>query len=337
MQSNHPQQPLVTQFNLRTLGNSDLHLTRIGFGAWAIGGTGWSHGWGHQNDQDSIAAIRAAIDSGVNWIDTAAVYGMGHSEEVVAEALRDIPQNDRPYVFTKCVLHWTPDGEVYNVYTPEAIRQECEDSLRRLRVDVIDLYQIHWPPADGNAADIEAAWTTLAELQQAGKVRHIGVSNCNVAQLGLCQRIAPVTSLQPPYSLVDPHVQTDILPYCQQQGVGVINYSPMASGMLTGSMTRERAQSLPADDWRSRHPWFTEPGLTQNLALVDLLREIGEPHGVKPGIVAVAWTLANPAVTAAIVGARTAQQVQELAPALSFTLQPEDKARLDAAIATPRV
>jgi aryl-alcohol dehydrogenase-like predicted oxidoreductase len=310
----------------KRLGNSDLDITILGFGAWAIGGSGWQFAWGPQDDDQSIAAIRRSIDLGVNWIDTAAIYGLGHSEEVVARALEGV--RERPYVFTKCGLVPNEKGEPQRVLKADSIRRECEASLRRLKVDTIDLYQIHWPNED-----IEDAWTELARLKEAGKVRHIGVSNFNVAELERAIKIAPVASLQPPYSLIDRHVEAEILPFCLKHGVGVINYSPMYSGLLTGSMTAERAASLPADDWRSRSPEFKPPRLERNLALVEILREIGARHGRSPGEVAIAWTLRNPAVTGAIVGARSAEQVEGWVGAAALNLDEADFARINAFIA----
>ena len=292
----------------KQLGNSDLHITPVGYGAWAIGGSGWQFAWGAQDDNDSIAAIHRALELGVNWIDTAAVYGMGHSEEVVGRALKTW-QGPKPYIFTKCVMRWDAQGNVTKVFRADSIRQEAEDSLRRLGRDVIDLYQIHWPP-DPDSPELEEAWSTLAELKREGKVRWIGVSNFNVKQMRRAKSVAPVTSLQPPYSLINRGVEEDILPFCLREGIGVIVYSPMASGLLTGAMTRERASKLPKDDWRSRDPEFNEPKLSRNLALVEQLREIGQRHGRSPGEVAIAWTLRNPAVTGAIVGARNARQAE---------------------------
>ena len=288
----------------KRLGNSDLSITPVGFGAWAIGGSGWEFGWGEQDDKQSVAAIHRALELGVNWIDTAAVYGMGHSEEVVALALKTWP-GPRPYVFTKCGLRWDEQGYVHRSLQADSIRRECEDSLRRLNVDAIDLYQIHWP-----TEDLEEGWSTMAQLQEEGKVRWIGVSNFNVEEMRRAQAIAPITSLQPPYSLVRREVEPEILPFCRSNGIGVIVYSPMASGLLTGAMTRERAASLPASDWRSRDIEFHEPRLSKNLALVERLRQVGDQYGRSPGEVAIAWALRNPAVTGAIVGARNAQQVE---------------------------
>jgi aryl-alcohol dehydrogenase-like predicted oxidoreductase len=288
----------------KRLGNSDLFITPVGFGAWAIGGSGWEFGWGEQDDKESITAIHRALELGVNWIDTAAVYGMGHSEEVVARALQSW-SGPRPYVFTKCGLRWDEQGYVHRDLGANSIRQECDESLRRLDVDVIDLYQIHWP-----TDNLEEGWSTMAQLQKEGKVRWIGVSNFSVEELRRARKIAPVTSLQPPYSLVHRAVEEEILPYCRSNGIGVIVYSPMASGLLTGAMTRERAGSLPASDWRSRDVEFKDPRLSRNLALVERLREVGERVQRPPGQVAIAWTLRNPAVTGAIVGARNAKQVE---------------------------
>jgi aryl-alcohol dehydrogenase-like predicted oxidoreductase len=314
----------------KQLGKSDLHLTPLGIGAWAMGGNGWAFGWGAQDDEDSIAAIRTALDRGLNWIDTAAVYGLGHSEEVVAKALEGVA--NKPYVFTKCERTWNSNREIVKCLKRESILKEVEDSLRRLKVDVIDLYQIHWPEPD---EDVEEGWSTLAELKEQGKVRYIGVSNFNVAQLKRAQSIAPITSLQPPYSLVSPEVGEEILPYCLAQDIGVIVYAPMKSGLLTGKMTRERVAALPEDDFRKRALNFQEPYLTKNLALVDLLRKIGDEHGRTPGEVAIAWTLNNPAVTAAIVGMRNAGQVDGVIGAATFRLSAEEIAELEAFMAKP--
>jgi aryl-alcohol dehydrogenase-like predicted oxidoreductase len=310
------------EMKTRKLGNSDLKITPIGFGAWAIGGAGWEFGWGEQDDKQSVAAIHRALELGINWIDTAAVYGMGHSEEVVALALRTWP-GPRPYVFTKCGLHWDEQGYVHRSLNPASIRQECEDSLRRLNVDVIDLYQIHWP-----TEELEEGWSAMARLQKEGKVRWIGVSNFNVKEMRRAKAIAPITSLQPPYSLVHRQVEQAILPFCRAEELGVIVYSPMASGLLTGAMTRERADALPMSDWRSRDVEFQEPRLSKNLALVERLREVGERHG-RPGQVAIAWTLQNPAVTGAIVGARNAKQVEGNVGAAGLSLTDEEIAEIE--------
>jgi aryl-alcohol dehydrogenase-like predicted oxidoreductase len=312
----------------RKLGNSDLHISPVGYGAWAIGGSGWQFGWGSQDDNDSIAAIHRSLEVGVNWVDTAAVYGLGHSEEVVARALKSW-RGPRPYVFTKCGLRWDPRGNVRKTITAESIQREAEDSLRRLSVDVIDLYQIHWPP-DPDSAELDEGWSTMANLQRQGKVRWIGVSNFNVQQLRRAQAIAPVTSLQPRYSLVHREIEDQVLPYCLREGIGAIVYSPMASGLLTGAMTRERAGKLPKDDWRKTHTDFTEPNLSRNLALVGVLRQIAGRHNRSAGEVAIAWTLHNPAVTGAIVGARNARQADGVMRAGELRLTDEEAAEIEA-------
>jgi aryl-alcohol dehydrogenase-like predicted oxidoreductase len=308
--------------NTRELGNSDLQITPVGFGAWAIGGGGWEYGWGPQNDADSIAAIHKALELGVNWIDTAAVYGLGHSEEVVSRAVKEWP-GTRPYVFTKCTMRWDAKGRITLNHSAASVRQECEESLRRLQVSVIDLYQIHWPPPD-NGPGLEEAWGTLAALQKEGKVRWIGVSNFDAAQLSRAEKIAPVTSLQPPYSILRRQIEEETLPYCEKRGVGVIVYSPMFSGMLSGGMTRERAAALPADDHRKRNPEFQEPRLSKNLELVAKLKEIGARRGRSAGAVAIAWTLRKPVVTGAIVGARNAKQAEQVFRAGDFRLSAEE-------------
>mgnify|MGYP005834392719 CR=1 FL=1 len=299
----------------KRLGNSDLDITPLGIGAWAMGGGGWRFAWGPQDDGQSIAAIRKALDAGLNWIDTAPVYGLGHSEQVVARALEG--RSPKPYIFTKCERNWTAEREIFPCLKREAIRKECEDSLRRLRVDVIDLYQIHWPEPD---EDIEEGWETLARLKEEGKVRWIGVSNFTTAQLRRIHAIAPPTSLQPPYSILSPEIEQSQLPYCAEHNIGVLAYSPMKSGLLTGKMTRERIASMPPDDFRQRTPHFQEPKLTRNLELVELLRGIGARHGRTPGEVAIAWTLRRPEVTAAIVGLRSPEQVDGVIGAAGFRL-----------------
>jgi aryl-alcohol dehydrogenase-like predicted oxidoreductase len=304
----------------RQLGNSDLHITPVGIGAWAMGGSGWAFSWSHQDDQSSIDAIHAALDAGMNWIDTAAVYGLGHSEEVVAKALSTY-SGSRPYVFTKCERTWNENREIIKSLKPESIRKECEDSLRRLNVETIDLYQIHWPEPD---EDIEQGWTTLVDLQREGKVRWIGVSNFNAAQMKRLQAIGPITSLQPPYSMMRPEVETEILPHALKENIGVIVYSPMGSGLLSGSMTRERLISLPADDWRNRNVHFQEPLLSRNLAIAAKLQEVGDRFGKKAGEIAIAFVLKNPAVTGAIVGFRNPAQVAELQHTLDFQLPDQD-------------
>jgi aryl-alcohol dehydrogenase-like predicted oxidoreductase len=313
----------------RKLGNSDLEITPIGFGAWAIGGDGWQFGWGTQQDVDSMAAIRRALELGVNWIDTAAVYGLGHSEEIVAKTLAEW-SGPRPYVFTKCGMIWNKKGEIDYSLRGESIRRECENSLRRLKVDVIDLYQIHWP--DDELARTEEGWTELAKLQQEGKVRWIGVSNFNLAELRKVQAIAPITSIQPPYSLIRREIESEILPWCQQNNVGVIVYSPMASGLLTGAMSRERAAALPAEDWRSRNQEFTDPKLSQNLALAERLSVIGKRRGRSAGEVAIAWTLRLRAVTGAIVGARSPEQVDGIIGGAELELSAQELAKIEPAV-----
>ncbi|WP_263359194.1 aldo/keto reductase [Acidicapsa ligni] len=304
---------------LKQLGNSDLKLTAIGFGAWAIGGGNWDFGWGAQEDTDSIHAIHAALDAGINWIDTAAVYGLGHSEEIVGKAVKSSAY--KPLVFTKCSMRWNADRQIYHSIKAASVAEELEASLRRLGVETIDLYQIHWPKPN---EEIEEGWAELAKQQKAGKIRWIGVSNFDVNQMKRAQEIAPITSLQPPYSMLRPAVAAEILPYCEQNNIGVINYSPMVSGLLTGRMSAERVAAMPADDWRRKAIEFNEPRLSRNMRLVELLREIGSAHGVQPGVVAVAWTLHNPAITAAIVGGRSGEQVKELAAALHFRLSEEE-------------
>ena len=303
----------------KQLGNSELHITPIGFGAWAIGGGGWAFGWGAQDDQESIEAINRALDLGVNWIDTAAIYGLGHSEEVVAKALKG--RSNRPYIFTKCSMIWDEKGEIGRSLKADSVRREVEASLRRLDIETIDLYQIHWPNPE---SEIEEGWTTLSKLKDEGKVRYIGVSNFNVEQLKRIQKIAPVTSLQPPYSLVKPDVEKEILPFCQENNIGVIVYSPMQSGLLTGKMTPERVANLPDNDWRRNSGEFQEPRLSRNLKLVEVLQHIGEQYDRSPGEVAIAWTLNNPAVTAAIVGARNPKQVEGIIAAGEFRLNQQE-------------
>lgn len=309
-----------------TFGKTGLQITPVGFGAWAIGGGNWEFGWGPQQDEESIAAIHRALDHGINWIDTAAAYGLGHSEEVVAKALSGM--SEKPLVFTKCSITWVVggDGTVGHSLKADSIRQECEDSLRRLQTDAIDLYQIHWPNPE---EDIEEGWETLVELKKEGKIKHIGVSNFDGQQMELISKYGEVETLQPPYSLVKPAVEEEILPYCGENNIGVIVYSPMYSGMLTGKMTRERIANFPDDDWRGRDDEFQEPKLTRNLALQDLLVEIGEKHGKSAAEVSIAWTLNNPNVTAAIVGARNPGQVDGIVGAAEFRLNENDLAQIN--------
>jgi aryl-alcohol dehydrogenase-like predicted oxidoreductase len=297
---------------LRKLGKSDLHITPIGIGSWAIGGGKWEFAWGAQDDKESIAAIHAGLDRGINWIDTAAVYGLGHSETMVGSAVRE--RTDRPYIFTKCSLVWDEAGNISHNLQAASVRKEAEASLKRLGVDAIDLYQIHWPAWKGcsevaSPGSIEEAMAELAKLRAEGKIRNIGVSNFNARQIQRALEVAPVASLQPPYSLLARDVEEAILPFALTHHVGVIVYSPMASGLLSGAMTRERIAALPEDDWRKRSKNFQEPALSHNLALVETLREIGRRHNATPGAVAIAWTLRNLEVTGAIVGIRKPQQV----------------------------
>ena len=313
-----------TQLATTELGATGLEITRVGFGAWAIGGSGYEFAWGQQDDDESLATIDRALGLGVNWIDTAAGYGLGHSEEIVGRALAG--RTDRPYVFTKASLVDGGGGRFAHNLTRDSIRREVEASLTRLGTDAIDLYQVHWPIPDHQ---IEEGWATFAELKEQGLVRHIGVSNFDVAQMRRIQQIAPVETLQPPYSLIDRRVEDDILPFVASQGIGVIVYSPMGSGLLTGTMTRERIAGLPDDDWRSRAAQFTEPQLSHNLELVARLGAVGERHGTTPGTAAVAWTLRNPAVDAAIVGFRRPDQVDPILAALSLELSDEDIATID--------
>jgi aryl-alcohol dehydrogenase-like predicted oxidoreductase len=305
----------------KKLGNSDLELTPIGFGSWAVGGGDWQFSWGPQDDNDSIAAIHKALELGINWIDTAAVYGLGHSEEVVARALKTTSL--RPYIFTKCGLVWDEKREVSN--SLKHIRREAEDSLRRLAVDAIDLYQVHWPKPD---EEIEEAWGVMADLQKEGKVRWIGVSNFSVDQMERAMKIAPVTSNQPPYSMLNRAVESTILPFCQKNNIGVINYAPMHSGLLTGAMTRQRVANFPSDDFRRNAKNYQEPLLSRNLAVADFIAKIGERHGVTAGVVAIAWTLHHSAITAAIVGGRSAKQVEGVLPAATFRLSDEEFSKI---------
>ena len=304
---------------LRQLGDSDLRITPLGIGAWAVGGGGWAGSMGPQNDSDSISAINAALDRGMNWIDTAALYGLGHSEEIVARALQQ--RSRYPYIFTKCGRVWDERGRIGASLSASSIRRECEDSLRRLKTELIDLYQIHWPDPDN---EIEEGWSELARMKAEGKVRYIGVSNFSVEQMKRAQTIAPITSLQPPYSIVTREVESEVLPFAKKHKIGVIVYSPMSAGLLTGSMTGERVANFTHDDWRRNLPNFQEPLLSRNLQLVEFLRELGQRRGRSPGEVAIAWTLSNPAVTAAIVGFRSVKQLNGIIGAADFRLTPEE-------------
>ena len=314
-----------TTLATRRLGATDMEITTVGFGAWAIGGGGWAFGWGPQDDAQSIATIRHAAERGINWIDTAAAYGLGHSEEVVRRALADMPPAERPYVFTKCGLVWDEKGPMESpqqVLRPESIRRECEASLRRLGVERIDLYQFHWP--DETGTPVEDSWAEMARLIDEGKVRAGGVSNFDVALLERCEAMGHVDSLQPPFSLVRRRAAEREIPWCATHGTGVIVYSPMQSGLLTDRFTEERVRAMPDDDWRRRSSDFTQPKLGRNLALRDGLRPIAARHGTSVSAVAIAWTLAWAGVTGAIVGGRTPEQVDGWIDAGSLELTRED-------------
>jgi aryl-alcohol dehydrogenase-like predicted oxidoreductase len=317
---------------LRTLGQSDLGISPIGVGAWAIGGGKWEFAWGPQDDQESMAAIQAGLERGMNWIDTAPAYGLGHSETIVGRAIKGLAK--RPYIFTKCSLVWDDSRKISHNLQAASIRREAEASLRRLKVDTIDLYQIHWPawsgsPESASPGSIEEAVGEMAKLQAEGKIRHIGVSNFNAQQMQRALGVAPITSLQPPYSLLAADVETSILPFALNHQIGVIVYSPMASGLLSGAMTRERIAGLPDDDWRKHSANFQEPLLSRNLRLVETLRAIGQRYNATPGEVAIAWTLENPAVTGAIVGVRSAQQVNGIAGAAGVKLSGADMLEIE--------
>ena len=314
------------QERLRTthLGPTGMEITRVGFGAWALGGGGFEWSWGSQEDEDSIAAIHRALELGVNWVDTAAHYGFGHSEEVVGRAIAGL--DERPYVFTKGGQPPGPNGTTLHSLQRDSLRRELEGSLTRLGLDAVDLYQIHWPVPD---KEIEAGWAALVEFRDEGLTRHIGVSNFDVDQLSRAQRIAPVDTLQPPYSLIDREVEAEILPFAGREGIGVIAYSPMSSGLLTGSMTRERIEALPDDDWRKRDPRFRDPELARHLELVERLRSVAERHGTTPGAVAAAWTLRHPAVDAAIVGFRRPDQVDPIVVAANLEFGEDEVAAIE--------
>jgi aryl-alcohol dehydrogenase-like predicted oxidoreductase len=323
----------MTTLPTTPLGRTGMHLTRVGFGAWAIGGGDWAFAWGNQDDAASITAIRHAVESGINWIDTAAVYGLGHSEELVAAALAGLPQADRPYVFTKGGLVWDPadrSAAPRRVGAPASIRTEVEASLRRLRVERIDLYQMHWPAEDGTT--LEEYWQVFTDLKHEGKIRAAGLSNHGVSQLDAAERIGTVNAIQPPFSLIHRDAAGDVLPWAREHEAGVIVYSPMASGLLTGAFTAARAAHLDPGDWRAGHPDFTEPALSANLSLAEALRPVAERHGVIPAAVAVAWTLAVPGVTGAIVGARSPRQVDGWLPAATLELKEGDLSDIAAAI-----
>ncbi|MGH8869945.1 MAG: aldo/keto reductase [Actinomycetes bacterium] len=313
----------------RPLGRTDMEISSVGFGAWAIGGPDWKFGWGAQDDDESVAAIVHAVECGVNWVDTAAVYGLGHSEEVVALALRDLPPQDRPYVFTKCGLVWDPadrQAAAMRVGDPASIRREVEQSLTRLRVERIDLLQMHWPVNDGTP--VEDYWAAMLDLVTEGVIRAAGLSNHDVELLALAEKVGHVESLQPPFSAINRAVAAAELPWCAANDTGVIAYSPMQSGLLSGAFTEERAAGLPEDDWRAGHPNFTEPGLQRNLAVAEVMEQVALRHGVPTASVAVAWALAWPGVTGAIVGARRPDQVDGWLPAAGLTLTAEDLAEI---------
>lgn len=317
----------------RRLGRTDMQITPVGLGAWAIGGGDWAVGWGAQDDSKSIAAIRHAVERGINWIDTAAIYGLGHSEEVVRAALKDIPQSERPLIFTKCGLRWDENNHMappQNVGKPESIRAECEASLKRLGVDRIDLYQMHWPARDGTP--IADYWGALLDLKKEGKVRAVGLSNHNAAQLEAAEKVGHVDTLQPPFSAIRREFAANELPWCVAHDTGVIVYSPMQSGLLTGTFTEERAKKLPANDWRSRNAEFTGDKLKANLALAATMKAVGERHGSDAASAAIAWTLAWPGVSGAIVGARSAEQVDGWIDAARLNLTQADLKEIAATI-----
>jgi aryl-alcohol dehydrogenase-like predicted oxidoreductase len=310
----------------RKLGTSDLELTTVGFGTWGISGGKWAFGWGEQDEAEAVAAIIKAVDIGINWIDTAPVYGEGQSEDLVAKALAKLPKSKWPLIATKCSRVYQPDGTIIGNLDPASIVKECEASLKRMGIDVIDLYQVHWPlPAE----DIERGWSALVQLKEQGKVRHIGVSNFDVAQLKRVQSIATVISLQPPFSLIADGIGSEILPYCKEQNIGVIGYSPMCKGLLTGKFDKQRAANLGTDDHRSRDPKFQEPQLSINLEFVEQLKPIAAREQCTLAQLSIAWTLAQPGVTAAIVGARRPAQIEDTAPAGDLTLSHDSLQQID--------
>jgi aryl-alcohol dehydrogenase-like predicted oxidoreductase len=325
--------PALATLPTRALGRTGMSITHVGFGAWAIGGADWAVGWGTQDDQDSIAAIRHAVARGINWIDTAAVYGLGHSEEVVRRALADIPQSERPYVFTKCGLIWDEnDRKAFpkQVGAPGSLKREVEASLKRLGVERIDLYQMHWPAEDGT--QIEVYWQALLDLKKEGKVRAVGLSNHNAVQLEAAEKIGHVETLQPPFSAIKRMAAEAELPWCHTHETGVIVYSPMQAGLLTGTFTAERAKALPKDDWRSRNAEYQGDKLAANLKLADAFKPIAERHHTTVAAVALAWTLAWPGVTGAIVGARNAAQIDGWIDAARLDLTRQDMEKIAAAI-----
>jgi len=316
---------MPTSVRQRPLGASGLHLTTIGFGTWAMGGGDWKFGWGAQDDAESIRAIQAGLDAGINWIDTAAIYGHGHSEEIVADAIAG--RRDAVVVGTKCGRVWEGDSrEIGKRLRRESVLAECDASLRRLKIEAIDLYQIHWPEPD---EEVEEGWAAIGELIQAGKVRYAGVCNFSLSQLQRAQAIRPIASLQPPYSMLRREIEAEILPWCKANGVGIVAYSPMQAGLLTGTFTRERAAALGENDWRSRHPFFQEPLLTKHLQLVDGLRPIAARLGISVAQLALAWALRDPAMTSAIAGARSPKQIQETVAAGNVDLPADAIAEID--------
>jgi len=290
----------------RKLGWTDLELTTIGFGTWALGGSGWKFAWGPQDDNESVAAIRRGLELGINWIDTAFVYGLGHAEEVVGRAIKGL--KIRPLIATKCGRHGKPGGDIYGDLRPPSVREECENSLRRLGVDCIDLYQIHWPDPDGQ---LEDGWGEIARLVKEGKIRYAGVSNFSVSQMERVNRIHPLASSQPPYSMLKRDVEAEVLPFCKARRIGVVGYGPMQEGLLTGTFTKERAASLPQDDFRCRNPYFTEPQLCVHLETVARLKELAAKEKLTCGQLAIAWVLRREEVSSAIVGARRPSQIEE--------------------------
>ncbi|MEA2383735.1 MAG: hypothetical protein QOH72_3706 [Solirubrobacteraceae bacterium] len=321
----------------RPLGRSGMEISPLGIGAWAMGGADWASGLGAQDDRDSIAAIRRAVALGVNWIDTAAVYGLGHAEEIVGRAVREMADGDRPFVFTKGGLVWDEDDHMADPrrsIAPDSLRRECEDSLRRLGVDCIDLYQLHWP--DDFGVPVEDSWQTMLDLQREGKVRAIGVSNFDVALLERCEALGHVDCEQPPFSLINRAAAAEVIPWCAANGTGVIVYSPMQSGLLSGRFTRERAERLPSNDFRTQIPWFSEPELGRALALQDALRPIADRRGVSVAAIAIAAVAAWPGITGAIAGARSADQVDGWIAAGTLALTDDDVADIRAALASTR-
>ena len=314
----------------RKLGNSGFEFSKIGLGTWAIGGGDWDFGWGQQDESDAIAGIVKAVDLGVNWIDTAAVYGAGQSEILVGKALKEISENDRPIVATKCGRINHADGSVFGRINRESIFAECDASLKRLGIDCIDLYQLHWPDPD---PEIEEAWRAMSELVDQGKVKQIGVSNHNVEQMQRLLPIHEIASLQPPYNMLNRSIEDSILPFCESENIGVICYSPMGKGLLTGKFDLARAQSLDSNDHRTRDPKFASPQLEINLKLVETIRKIADNHNRPLAQLSVAWALRNEVVTSAIVGVRRPDQIEEIVEAANWELTDDENAMIDQALA----